>query len=167
MMQNEQMNDPLDGESKLPSSLVCAIRRVRVKTASPVSVKHLIDSVTHLGLKDGNRPIANLCCPRWSQTAISIAGSIALLISLKVWTSCNTSSYYDPSNVDLALPLSLYPVTSPVRLISFVEVGYLQVEEDLDRAEAKVESMSEGITLAIVRRDVMQTLEEFYNWSRE
>ena len=55
---------------------------------------------------------------------------------------------------------------SSITKISLVRFSYSRIEEDLDRAEAKAEEVSEGLELAAVRFEIRESLERFYNWSQ-
>ena len=140
-------------EAALPAELEAAIERTRQRVASPEMVARLTTSVLRLTQTVERRSFASphLKTVWVCGTAIAAATVLFLSFGLKQPKLPEVDSE----------TRSLSSITK----ISLVSFGYSKIEEDLDRAEAKAEEVSEGLELATVRFEIRESLERFYNWS--
>ena len=164
MMNGSGIESHAEGEDRLPSELAAAIERARQRTASKSRVQTLTANVLELTSESrlqvnpkATRAIANgrlywLCV---------LAASIGLILSGRSWLT----SPDERENLSV-IELMTQPVYSTINTVSLTQVGYRQVEEDLDRADAQIEEVSEGLAIASVRHEIQKTLEEFYDWSK-
>ena len=138
----------------LQADLEAAIERARHRVAPPEMVERLTASVLQLSRPVERRSFA----PRHLNTVWIWGGAIAAAIVLFV-----SYGFRQPK-----LPEVVQETTSMTSItkISLVSFSYSRIEEDLDRAEAKAEEVSEGLELAAIRFEIRESLERFYNWSQ-
>lgn len=146
-------------QSPLPAKLIDTIERVRQQTAAPELVAKATSKAIELNRSVNSssgdvRPHgASWLC------ATGIAASVVLATSVGLWT------YKFAINTNYAVRSHSDVIHSPVTTSSLVLVGYRRVDEDLDRADARVEELSEALELASLRREIQVTLDEYYDWS--
>lgn len=161
-MSDTNLESANDGEESLPSELVSALHRARLRTASP----EMVDRLTARVLKITAETTPELNHRRASgNTRVywlgAIAASIGLIMAFRTWLD-DSQKQADVAEVGLLTQ----PVYSTITTVSLTQVGYRQVNEDLDRADAQIEEASEGIAIASVRHEIQKALEEFYDWSK-
>ena len=163
------MSDPSlekrdDGGERLQSELAGAIERARQRTASPAMVENLTARVLEITarpiseVRQNGSPASRNARLYW---LCVVAAPIGLILSLRSWLTVPVNR-----SGDATVELLTQPVYSRITTVSFTRVGYRQIEEDLDRADAQVEEASEGLALTSVRHEIQETLDEFYDWSK-
>lgn len=151
-------------DQELPADLIAAIERARRRTASPAAVAQLTVKVLQLSncqTPQLRQPISVPWNGRIAWT-VAIAASILMILTFKLWLPAPK----EPPGQLQSSELLNRPVYSPITTVSLVQVGYRKIEQDLDRADEKLDDAFESLALAAVRREVQETLEEFYDWSR-
>jgi hypothetical protein len=94
-----------------------------------------------------------------------LAASLLVAITLAFWKRSNAPQ---PMSIEPSLSTSGDGRTySAVKTISLVSVAYRRVEEDLDRADRVADAAFKGLDLAEIRREIQNTLEEYYDWSEQ
>lgn len=157
---NDESND------SLPSELSSAIERARMRTASPAQIAKLAERVLEMTSQHSVPSPVEIKKANSAGVSASvywlctIAASIGLIVLFRPWASTTDNQAEVPK-----LVLS-QPIYSPITTVSLSQVGYRQIEVDLDRADAKLAEASEGLALAAVRYEIQQTLEEFYDWRK-
>lgn len=161
-MNDHDVQRSLDvSKDPMPSDLIAAIERARQRTASSEMVTQLTVRVSHLNKPDAYGSIASSYRQgRWLM-ACAVAASIFVIVSYGFIGTAPSDrvSSRDPNS------FVKYPIYSQITKVSFVQVGYRRIEEDLDLADAKAERVSEGLVLAALRQEIQESLEEFYKWS--
>jgi len=141
-------------EASLQAEFEAAIERGRHRVASPEMVERLTARVLQLTPTDERRSLA----PRHLNAVWIWGGAIAAAIVL----------FFSYGFRQPKWPEGVHETTSltSISKISLVGFSYSRIEEDLDRAEAKAEEVSEGLELAAIRFEIRESLERFYDWSR-
>ena len=140
-------------EAALPAELEAAIVRARQRVASLEMVERLTANVLRLTPPNEHRSFA----ARHLNTVWIWGGAIAAAIVL----------FFSYGFRQPQLPEVVQDNTSlsSITKISLVSFSYSKIDEDLERAEAKAVEVSEGLELAIIRFEIRESLERFYNWS--
>lgn len=142
----------------LSGDLVAAIERARQRAATPEMVAKLTSQA--IRLQYSIHPSAEAASPlsdRWRWEArIAVAVVLALSIGLLAYRYKIQPHRWGrlPNHVTY----------SPVTRSSLVLVGYRRIDEDLDRAEAKVEQVSKALEVAALRREIQAALDEYRDW---
>jgi hypothetical protein len=152
-----------DGEAPLPSDLLMAIERARQTTSSNTMVESLTTRVLALSAV----PVTPVSRKRNRKGLLlyglcAMAASIGVLISFRSWLTIPLEQSRSPT-----LERLTRPVYSTITTVSLNQIGYRQVEDDLDLADARIEKASEGLALASVRQEIQKALDEYYDWSNE
>ena len=153
------MSDELDQSQPLPSELIAAIHRVRQQTATPEMVAKATSKAVELNRSVN--PISHAARPR----TIPLRWATGLAALLVLATTAGLFTYRFAIHVDHPVRLQSHVTHSPVTKSSLVLVGYRRVDEDMDRADAKVEVLTEALEMAMLRREIQITLDDFYDWS--
>ena len=141
-------------DAPLQAELDAAIERARHRVASPDIVERLTASVLRLTQPDELRSFA----PRHLNAVLIWSAAIAATIVLFFWYGLRQQKLSEVVRGTTSL--------TSITKISLVSFSYSRIEEDLDRAEAKAEEVSEGLELAAIRFEIRESLERFYNWSQ-
>ena len=143
----------------LPAELIDTIERIRQQTAAPELVAKATSKAIELNRSaNSSSGEVRMRGAPWLY-ATGIAASVVLATSVAFWT------YKLAIKTNYPVLLHNDVIHSPLATSSFVLVGYRKVDEDLDRADAKVGDLSEALELAGLRREIKATLDEYYDWS--
>lgn len=154
------------GPDPLPMELIAAVQRARARTAAPDRVAATTAAILN-ATKRSDRP-ANIFFQgrKWLVAAAIAASFLWCFAPQPEQPRPHTASerHVSSSGVDRSEPAGDGNVYSRITKISLVQVGYGRIETDLDRAEAELAKVSEGVALAAVRHDIQAALEDFYDW---
>lgn len=157
---NDVRSDSRDASEGLPDELAAAIARARQRTAAKSSVASLTASVLEKTAVLATHVDPNASRPRVQMYWLcAVAASVGLVLAVRPWGN----SQLEPPELP-AIQL-MQPVYSTITTVSLTQVGYGQVQDDLDRADVQIEEASEALQLAAVRVEIQKALDEFYDWS--
>lgn len=147
---------------ELPEELIDAIECVRGQTASPELVAKVASKATKLNqlVNPSSRMVKESSAFALWATVVAAMLVVATSVGLLAYRSKENAGVPAHLNRDVA-------VRSTVTKSSLVLVGYRRVVEDLDRADAKAEQLSQSLELAAVRLEIQATLDEFCDWSEK
>ena len=151
---SQQQNEELTPE------LILAIERARQRMPSAESVARLTDIMSRRVISDRMKSKWQIW-PGWQWMA-AVAASIAIVSTISVWWPLvqkpnGKVERHDPQ---------LDPSDSAITRVLLVQVGFQRIQQDLDLADARVEELTESMAIAGVRREILETLEFYYDWSK-
>lgn len=154
---------PFNGQwpdDELPAQLAAAVAKARARNPTSDMVEQLVARASRLGEDARVAPAPH----RSTVLGVSACAIVAAAVVLLIFTLANRTR--EPVRLpDQAIAsAAAFPIYSAVTKSSLVEVGFGQIEEDLQRAESHLANASETVALAEVRRDVRATLEEYRRW---
>ena len=148
----------------MSKELCSALERVRQLQVSPESISRVTDrilSITSVETAGAHARRQNLASWKWiGQLAASIGAVVVGWFALQAWLE-HSPPIHDVGRIPDRVSYSA------ISRESLVNVVYKQVEIDLKKIEDSVEEVSQDISLSSVRREVMETIDEFRNWRIE
>ena len=147
-------------ENELPRELALAVDSARQRTVSTASVNRLQVAMSELDKGAGIQTFPISSKQFWWRVSISIAASLLGLLAAIAW---QLHLPYPGVKPLPSLEIARSNISS-IRLISFEQSVYQQVQEDLDVAQKQADSVSEKIALANIRFEIIELLDDYYEW---
>lgn len=140
--------------------LAAAVAKARGRSPSPEMVTQLVAHLAKLDVAPapaGARPARQR-----SLWVGRMAGAAALAATVLAVATVRHRMRPLPPSIDPPLVRNTdFRSLSAVRRVSLVEAGFSRIAADLDQAQSQLDTASESLALAAVRREVQETLEEY------
>lgn len=158
MASNDPRFESAAPRDDLGPDLAAAVAQARNRNPSPEMVTQLVARLAKL---DGAPAPAGPPRQR-SRWVGRLAGAAALVATVLVTATVRHRMRPRPPSLDPPLARNAdFRNLSAVRRVSLVEAGFSRIAADLDHAQSQLDTASESLALAAVRRDVQETLEEY------